>query len=167
MIAFLRDLARRAKPYAEQDRAELEAFARDELGLDALQAWDISYASEKLRVARYAFSEHEVKQYFPEPKVLQGLFGVVGTLYGVRFAERRVATWHPDVRYFEIFQGDTLLGGFYLDLYARDGKRPARGWTTCAAAAARASRCRPRWPTWCATSAARWATSRPTSPTTR
>ncbi|AXE29319.1 oligopeptidase A [Chromobacterium phragmitis] len=124
VIDFLRDLARRAKPYAEQDRAELEAFARDELGLDALQAWDISYASEKLRVARYAFSEHEVKQYFPEPKVLQGLFGVVGTLYGVRFAERRVAAWHPDVRYFEIFQGDTLLGGFYLDLYARDGKRP-------------------------------------------
>ncbi|AXE34691.1 M3 family metallopeptidase [Chromobacterium phragmitis] len=124
VIDFLRDLARRAKPYAEQDRAELEAFARDELGLDALQAWDISYASEKLRVARYAFSEHEVKQYFPEPKVLQGLFGVVGTLYGVCFAERQAAAWHPDVRYFEIFQGDALLGGFYLDLYARDGKRP-------------------------------------------
>ncbi|POZ60771.1 M3 family metallopeptidase [Chromobacterium alticapitis] len=124
VIAFLRDLARRAKPYAEQDRAELEAFARAELGLDALQAWDIGYASEKLRVARYAFSEHEVKQYFPEHKALQGLFSVVGTLYGVRFAERSVAAWHPDVRYFEIFQGDALLGGFYLDLYARDGKRP-------------------------------------------
>ncbi|WP_174874808.1 M3 family metallopeptidase [Vogesella oryzae] len=124
VIDFLRDLAQRAKPYALQDRAELEAFARDELGLAELQAWDISYAAEKLRVARYAFSEHEVKQYFPEPKVLAGLFGVVGKLYGVRFAERSVATWHPDVRFFEIYQGDTLLGGFYLDLYARDGKRP-------------------------------------------
>lgn len=124
VIDFLRDLAQRAKPYALQDRAELEAFARDELGLAELQAWDISYAAEKLRVARYAFSEHEVKQYFPEPKVLAGLFGVVGKLYGVRFAPRSVATWHPDVRYYEIFQGDTLLGGFYLDLYARDGKRP-------------------------------------------
>ncbi|SCK15537.1 M3 family metallopeptidase [Vogesella sp. LIG4] len=121
---FLRDLAQRAKPYALQDRAELEAFARDELGLAELQAWDISYAAEKLRVARYAFSEHEVKQYFPEPKVLAGLFGVVGKLYGVRFAARSVAAWHPDVRYYEIFQGDALLGGFYLDLYARDGKRP-------------------------------------------
>jgi oligopeptidase A len=83
VIAFLRDLAARAKPFAVKDRAELEAFASKELGLADLQAWDIAYAAEKLRVARYAFSEQEVKQYFPESKVLPGLFGVVNTLYGV------------------------------------------------------------------------------------
>ncbi|GHD74981.1 M3 family metallopeptidase [Vogesella fluminis] len=124
VIDFLRDLARRAKPYAEQDRAELEAFARDELGLDTLQAWDITYAAEKLRVARYAFSEHEVKQYFPEPKVLAGLFSVVHKLYGITVEQKDAETWHEDARYYQIFKDGALLGGFYLDLYARDGKRP-------------------------------------------
>ncbi|MDC7696874.1 M3 family metallopeptidase [Vogesella indigofera] len=124
VIDFLRDLARRAKPYAEQDRAELEAFARDELGLDTLQAWDITYAAEKLRVARYAFSEHEVKQYFPEPKVLAGLFSVVHKLYGISVEQKDAETWHEDARYYQIFKDGQLLGGFYLDLYARDGKRP-------------------------------------------
>ncbi len=124
VIDFLRDLAARAKPYAQQDRAELEAFARDELGLDTLEAWDISYAAEKLRVARYAFSEHEVKQYFPEPKVLAGLFSVVHKLYGITVTQQDAETWHPDVRYYQIRKDGALLGGFYLDLYARDGKRP-------------------------------------------
>ncbi|GGX84714.1 M3 family metallopeptidase [Vogesella alkaliphila] len=124
VIDFLRDLARRAKPYAEQDRAELEAFARDELGLTTLQAWDITYAAEKLRVARYAFSEHEVKQYFPEPKVLAGLFSVVHKLYGITVEQKDAETWHEDARYYQIFKDGALLGGFYLDLYARDGKRP-------------------------------------------
>ncbi|MDC7712310.1 M3 family metallopeptidase [Vogesella indigofera] len=124
VIDFLRDLARRAKPYAEQDRAELEAFARDELGLTTLQAWDITYAAEKLRVARYAFSEHEVKQYFPEPKVLAGLFSVVHKLYGITVEQKDAETWHEDARYYQIFKDGQLLGGFYLDLYARDGKRP-------------------------------------------
>ncbi|MEC5206124.1 oligopeptidase A [Vogesella perlucida] len=124
VIDFLRDLAARAKPYAQQDRAELEAFARTELGLDTLEAWDISYAAEKLRVARYAFSEHEVKQYFPEHKVLAGLFSVVHKLYGISVAARDAETWHPDVRYYQIHKDGALLGGFYLDLYARDGKRP-------------------------------------------
>jgi oligopeptidase A len=124
VIDFLRDLAARAKPYAQQDRAELEAFARTELGLDTLEAWDISYAAEKLRVARYAFSEHEVKQYFPEPKVLAGLFSVVHKLYGITVTQQDAETWHPDVRYYQIRKDGVLLGGFYLDLYARDGKRP-------------------------------------------
>ncbi|WP_374498170.1 M3 family metallopeptidase [Vogesella indigofera] len=124
VIDFLRDLARRAKPYAEQDRAELEAFARDELGLTTLEAWDITYAAEKLRVARYAFSEHEVKQYFPEPKVLAGLFSVVHKLYGISVEQKDAETWHEDARYYQIFKDGALLGGFYLDLYARDGKRP-------------------------------------------
>ena len=124
VIDFLRDLAARAKPYAQQDRAELEAFARTELGLETLEAWDISYAAEKLRAARYAFSEHEVKQYFPEHKVLAGLFSVVHKLYGISVTARDAETWHPDVRYYQIHKDGALLGGFYLDLYARDGKRP-------------------------------------------
>ncbi|WP_024304206.1 M3 family metallopeptidase [Pseudogulbenkiania sp. MAI-1] len=123
VIDFLRDLARRAKPFAQRDRAELEAFARDELGLDTLEAWDLAYAAEKLRVARYAFSDQEVKQYFPEPRVLAGLFGVVDTLYGVTVQESQAPTWHKDVRFFDIVKDGTVIGSFYFDLYAREGKR--------------------------------------------
>lgn len=124
VIAFLRDLAARAKPFAAQDRAELEAFARGELGLDELQAWDIAYAAEKLRVARYAFSEQEVKQYFPESKVLPGLFGVVNTLYGVDVRDSSAPVWHEDVRFYDILKDGQLVGSFYFDLYSREGKRP-------------------------------------------
>ncbi|PXX49586.1 MULTISPECIES: M3 family metallopeptidase [Aquitalea] len=124
VIAFLRDLAARAKPFAAKDRAELEAFASKELGLSDLQAWDIAYAAEKLRVARYAFSEQEVKQYFPESKVLPGLFGVVNTLYGVQVRESSAPVWHDDVRFYDILKDDQLVGSFYFDLYSREGKRP-------------------------------------------
>ncbi|OWY37689.1 oligopeptidase A [Xenophilus sp. AP218F] len=123
VIAFLRDLAARAKPFAVQDRQELEAFAREELGIDQLQAWDLAYAAEKLRVARYAFSEQEVKQYFPEARVVQGLFSVVGTLFGVEVKESGAPVWHDDVRFYDILKDGELLGSFYFDLYARDGKR--------------------------------------------
>lgn len=124
VIAFLRDLAARAKPFAVKDRAELEAFASKELGLADLQAWDIAYAAEKLRVARYAFSEQEVKQYFPESKVLPGLFGVVNTLYGVEVRDSSAPVWHPDVRFYDILKDGQLVGSFYFDLYSREGKRP-------------------------------------------
>ncbi|MBA4708077.1 M3 family metallopeptidase [Aquitalea aquatica] len=124
VIAFLRDLAARAKPFAAKDRAELEAFASKELGLSDLQAWDIAYAAEKLRVARYAFSEQEVKQYFPESKVLPGLFGVVNTLYGVEVRDSSAPVWHPDVRFYDILKDGQLVGSFYFDLYSREGKRP-------------------------------------------
>ncbi|TCP10908.1 oligopeptidase A [Crenobacter luteus] len=123
VIAFLRDLAARAKPFAARDRAELEAFARETMGLETLEAWDLAYVAEKLRVARYAFSEQEVKQYFPEPKVLAGLFGVIDTLYGVSARPADAPVWHPDVRYFELVKDGGVIGGFYLDLYAREGKR--------------------------------------------
>jgi oligopeptidase A len=123
VIEFLRDLARRAKPFAEKDRAELEAFARDMLNLAQLEAWDLAYVSEKLRVACYAFSEQEVKQYFPEPKVIAGLFGVIETLYGVQVRPAEAPVWHPDVRYYEIVKDGELIGGFYTDLYAREAKR--------------------------------------------
>ncbi|OHX15878.1 oligopeptidase A [Chromobacterium amazonense] len=123
VIAFLRDLAAKAKPFAAKDREELEAFAKAELGIAELQAWDLAYAAEKLRVARYAFSEQEVKQYFPEGKVIQGLFGVVGKLFGVEVRESRAPVWHADVRFYDIVKDGELLGSFYFDLYACDGKR--------------------------------------------
>ncbi|WP_028534731.1 M3 family metallopeptidase [Paludibacterium yongneupense] len=123
VTAFLRELAHKARPFAIKDRSELEAFARDELALPELAAWDIAYVSEKLRVARYAFSDQEVKQYFPEPRVLEGLFGVVGTLYGVQIRPASAPVWHPDVVYYDLVSAGEVIGGFYLDLYAREGKR--------------------------------------------
>ncbi len=124
VIAFLEDLAVRARPYGEQDWDELRAFAKQELGLSQLEPWDVAYASEKLRQQRYAFSENEVKQYFPEPAVLKGLFSVAETLFGVRIKPDTAPVWHPDVRFFRIENQDgTLVAQFYLDPYARDGKR--------------------------------------------
>ncbi|GAA4340325.1 M3 family metallopeptidase [Pigmentiphaga soli] len=121
---FLNQLAARARPYAERDWRELREFAAAQLGLDTLEPWDIAYASEKLRQARYAFSENEVKQYFPEPMVLQGLFRVIESLFSVRVRPDRAPAWHPDVRFFRVESaGGTLLAQFYLDLYAREGKR--------------------------------------------
>ncbi len=123
VLGFLRELAVKAKPFAERDLAELKAFAKDELGLDPLEPWDVAYASEKLRVACYAFSEQEVKEYLPEPKVLQGLFGVVEKLYQVAIKPDTGPVWHPDVRFFRIERDGQLIGQFYLDLYARDTKK--------------------------------------------
>jgi oligopeptidase A len=123
VIDFLQDLAKRARSFAENDLAELRAFAKKELGLDALEAWDIAYASEKLREQRYAFSEQEVKQYFPEPKVVEGLFRVVQSLFSVEIKPDSAPTWHKDVKFFRIEKNGQLVGQFYLDLYARNGKR--------------------------------------------
>ncbi|WP_347888675.1 M3 family metallopeptidase [Nitrosomonas europaea] len=128
VLDFLNELAAKARPYAERDLAELQQFAADKLKLDRLEMWDIAYASEKLRIERYAFSEQEVKQYFPENKVLPGMFRLVETLYGIRISEaesaRNIQCWHPDVKFFDIADANgNLLGQFYLDLYARPGKR--------------------------------------------
>ena len=124
VLKFLADLAASAKPFAERDLAELKNFARDELKLPELQAWDIGYVSEKLRIARYAFSDQEVKQYFPETTVLPGMFRVVETLYGVSIQPDEAPRWHPDVRFFSIRdRAQNLIGQFYLDLYARPSKR--------------------------------------------
>lgn len=120
---FLLDLANKARPFAEKDLAELRAFAKTELGIDDLQAWDTTYASEKLREQRYAFSEQELKQYFPEPKVIEGLFRVIQTLFAVEIKPDQAETWHPDVSFYRIERDGELVGQFYLDLYARSGKR--------------------------------------------
>lgn len=122
VIAFLEDLARRARPYAEQDLAELRTFAKDELGLDTLEAWDVPYASEKLQERRYAFSAQEVKQYFPEHQVVDGLFRLVQTLFSVHIVPDTASAWHPSVRFYRIERDGALVGQFYLDLYARAGK---------------------------------------------
>ena len=123
MIAFLEDLGQRARAYGVKDWEELQAFAREQLGLDDLQAWDMTYAAEKLREQRYAFSEQEVKQYFPEPKVIEGLFQVIQRLFNVSIAPDSAPVWHPDVKFFRIERDGNLVGQFYLDLYARSGKR--------------------------------------------
>ena len=122
VIEFLEDLARRARPYAEKDLAELRAFARDELAIDDLQSWDLHFASEKLREQRYAFSAQEVKEYFPEPKVIEGLFKVVQSLFSVQIKPDTAPAWHPDVRFYRIERDGALVGQFYFDLYARAGK---------------------------------------------
>ncbi|MGQ0653403.1 MAG: M3 family metallopeptidase [Betaproteobacteria bacterium] len=124
VLGFLDDLARKARPFAEKDIAGLRAFARERLGLDPLESWDVAYASEKLRVERYAFSEQEVKQYFPEDVAVGGLFRVAETLYGVRIVPAAAPVWHEDVRFFEVRDAaGSRVGQFYLDLYARDTKR--------------------------------------------
>lgn len=123
VLNFLHDLALRAKPFAEKDFAEIKAFARENLNIEDPQSWDLSYAAEKLRQAKYAFSETEVKKYFPISKVLAGLFTQIKKLYGIELAEKTVPVWHKDVRYFELKQDGQTIGGVYMDLYAREGKR--------------------------------------------
>ena len=123
VAGFLRELAAKARPYAEHDVAEVRDFARSELGMDRLESWDLPWASEKLKHARYEFSDEEVKQYFPEPKVMSGLFGLIETLFGVRIEPDSAAAWHPDVRFYRILRRGALVGQFYVDLYARETKR--------------------------------------------
>ena len=127
VISFLRDLARRARPYAERDVAELRAFAAEHLGLHDPQAWDWPYIGEKLKEARYAFSEQEVKQYFTLPKVLAGLFKIVESLFDVRISLDSAPVWNASVQFYRIERqtpaGMTLVGQFYLDPSARSGKR--------------------------------------------
>jgi len=122
VISFLEDLARRARPFAEKDLKELQQYASKELGINDLQAWDLPYASEKLQQHQYAFSAQEVKQYFPEHKVIDGLFKLVQNLFSVSIVQDQAPAWHKDVRFYRIERDGKLIGQFYLDLYARAGK---------------------------------------------
>jgi oligopeptidase A len=124
VIGFLRDLATRAKPSAHRDMAELRSFAADNLGLDSLSSWDTAFASERLKEARYAFSDNEVKQYFQLPRVLEGLFGLIGRLFDVRISRDNTEVWHADVGFFRIERAGQLIGQFYLDMFSRPSKRP-------------------------------------------
>ncbi len=124
VMKFLEDLGVKAKPFAQRDLDELKQFARDKLNMPALDAWDIPFASEKLRAAEFAFSDQEVKQYFPETRVLPGMFKLIETLYGLNIREEPAPVWHADVRFFGIHDSDNKpVGRFYLDLYARQSKR--------------------------------------------
>ena len=123
VVGFLRDLARRARPHAEKDVADLRSFARQDLGIADPQPWDWPFIGEKLKEARYAFSEQEVKQYFPAPKVLAGLFKIVETLFEVAIRRDEAPVWNPSVEFYRIERAGTLVGQFYLDPQARQGKR--------------------------------------------
>jgi oligopeptidase A len=133
VLGFLRDLAARARPVAQRELAELAAFARESLGLDTLEPWDVSYAAEKLRLARYALGEEELKPYFPAERAIEGVFVVAQRLFGVRFAARAgVPTWHADVRYYDVLDAEgAVFAGVYLDLYARQGKRGGAWMDVC------------------------------------
>ncbi|PWK92495.1 M3 family metallopeptidase [Fulvimonas soli] len=135
VMEFLHDLAARAKPVAQRELDELRAFAHDELKLDNLEPWDVAYAAEKLRQARYALDEEQLKPYFPLPAVLDGLFAIAQRLYGVTLAPREgVDVWHPDVRYYDVRDADgRVFAGAYVDLYARAGKRGGAWMDVCRA----------------------------------
>ena len=123
VITFLRDLATKARPFAEKDLADLREFAAQHLGMTDPQSWDWPYISEKLKEARYAFSEQEVKQYFTAPKVLAGLFKIVENLFEVHIREDHAPVWHPGVKFYRLERAGQLVGQFYLDPSARKGKR--------------------------------------------
>ena len=134
VMSFLTDLAQRSKAQAEQELADLTQFASERYGIDRLEAWDIGYYSEKLRQQRHAISQEELKPYFPETRVIPGMFAVVERLYGIRIQTvEGVDTWHPDVRFYEIRdKQNQLRGQFYLDLYARPKKRGGAWMDECA-----------------------------------
>lgn len=135
VMEFLQDLARRARPVAQREMDELRRFARDRLDLDDLEAWDVAWASEKLRHERHALDEEQLKPYFAAPAVIDGLFALAGKLYGIRMTRRDdVDTWHPDVRYYEVRDAhDRPFAGLYMDIYARKGKRGGAWMDVCRA----------------------------------
>ena len=130
---FLTDLANRSLPIAQAELDRLRSFAREQHGLDNLEAWDVAYYTEKLRQHRFAISQEELKPYFPEDRVLSGMFAVVEKLYGVYIREvTDVETWHDDVRFYQILDRDNRYRGmFYLDLYARPNKRGGAWMDEC------------------------------------
>ena len=131
VLGFVRDIARRARPFAEKDLAELRAFASAALGLAELEPWDRAYASEQLKQARYAFSSEEVRQYFTAPTVLSGLFRLIETLFDVTIRETAAPVRHESVRYHVLERGGQAIAGFYLDLHARAGKQQGAWMNDC------------------------------------
>ncbi|TEW88741.1 oligopeptidase A [Serratia marcescens] len=133
VIGFLSDLAKRARPQAEQELAQLRAFAKQHYGVDELEAWDITYYGEKQKQHLFSISDEQLRPYFPEQRVVEGLFEVVKRIYGITAKERKdVETWHTDVRFFDLFDANgELRGSFYLDLYARENKRGGAWMDDC------------------------------------
>ena len=133
VFQFLEDLAHKSKPQAEQEVAELSAYAKKHHDISHLEAWDYAYFGEKLKQQKYAISDELLRPYFPEEKVLRGLFETVNRLFGIVVEEQQgVDTWHPDVRFFNIYAADgQQRGSFYLDLYAREHKRGGAWMDDC------------------------------------
>jgi len=133
VLGFLHDLAGRARPMADQEFAELTTFARETDGLETLEAWDVAFYAERLKQCRFDISQEDLKPYFPAERVIQGMFDIVGELFGLEIREREgVDVWHPDVRFFDIFDRKSVRrGSFYLDLYARENKRGGAWMDEC------------------------------------
>ncbi len=133
VLDFLGHLAERSRPMAEQEIAEITAFARDQDGLHTLEAWDLPYYAERLRQHKHAISQEDLRPYFPAPRVIEGMFAVVQRLYGLQISAREgVETWHQDVGFYEIRDaGGQLRGQFYMDLYARPHKRGGAWMDEC------------------------------------
>ncbi|MDA7700710.1 M3 family metallopeptidase [Methylophilaceae bacterium] len=123
IIQFLNNLARKAKPFATKDMHDLEEIGA-RYNINKIEAWDIAYLSEKIKIEKFNFSDLDIKNYFPKPKVLNGLFNLVRRLYGITITRAKTDVWHKDVEFYEIHnQRHKLIGQFYLDLYARKNKR--------------------------------------------
>ncbi|MCW8884025.1 MAG: oligopeptidase A [Motiliproteus sp.] len=132
VVGFLRDLAKKSLPIAQQELKELQQFANETDAIEALQAWDIGYYSEKLRKSRYELSQEELRPYFPVPKVLTGLFNIASKLFGIEIEEQAAPhLWHDDVKFFRLQRQGHVIGHFYLDLYARDKKRGGAWMDEC------------------------------------
>ena len=133
VLDFLTNLAHRARTVAERELDELRAYAHQRDGQEQLAAWDIAYYAEKLRQQKYALSQEDLRPYFPVPRVLSGLFAIIKRLYAVEVRPRKgVDVWHPDVGFYEIYDAaGQLRGGFFLDLYARGGKRAGAWMDEC------------------------------------
>jgi oligopeptidase A len=165
-LAFLEDLADRARPFAERDMAELRDFARAEMSLADVRAPDVAYVSEKLRQRRYSFSDQEVKQYFPEDEVLAGMFRVVETIYGVHIRPGEAETWHPSVRFFEIVDAAWSASSISTSTHATPSEG-APGWATRSIAGGSPLACRRRSHSSPATSPGPWPASPRSSRTAR
>lgn len=133
VLDFLDNLAKRAKPQGEKELTELKAYCEKEFGVTALEPWDIAFYSEKQKQHLYAINDEELRPYFPENRVLSGLFELIKRVFNIRAVERfDVDTWHKDVRFFDLIdENDQLRGSFYLDLYARENKRGGAWMDDC------------------------------------
>lgn len=132
VIHFLEDLASKSKPQAEKELTELKAFAKEEFGVNDLEAWDVGYYGEKLRQQRYAISQEELRPWFPAEKSIAGMFDVVHKLFDIEFEQSNdIDCWHKDVRFYNIRRAGEVIGRFYLDLYAREHKRGGAWMDVC------------------------------------
>ena len=133
VVNFLTDLAAKSLPQGKAELEEIRVFAAKQHGQSELAAWDLAYYAEKLKQHKFSISDEQLRPYFPASKVVKGLFEVVRRVFGIKVRERLgIDTWHPDVRFYDIFDAeDELRGSFYLDLYAREHKQGGAWMDVC------------------------------------